>query len=54
VRIPVKGGFQKPGQIALQQDNPLPMNILALVPEYLAGDLPEKEAQPHQQQRGAV
>jgi len=42
VRTPTFGGFQTPGQVALQQDNPLPMNILALFNEILPGDLPER------------
>jgi hypothetical protein len=54
IRIPVKGGFAKPGQAALQQDQPLPLNVLCLVPELDAGDLPEgakgPEKQPRQQQ----
>ena len=41
IRIPVHGGFEKPGQPALQQDNPLPMQVLALIPEIDPGDLPE-------------
>jgi len=41
VRTTVQGGFQKPGQIALQQDFPLPMNVLSLVPELDPGDQPE-------------
>ena len=54
-RVPVQGGFQKPGQVCLQQDNPLPMNVLALVPETLEGDTPSQgwpQRQP-QQQKGA-
>lgn len=51
VRIPVSGGFAKPGQVCLQQDNPLPMQILALVPEILPGDTPQVSAPPRQQQR---
>ncbi len=42
-RLSIKGGFATPGQVALQQDNPLPMEILALVVESLAGDLPEQK-----------
>ena len=38
IRIPVGGGIATTGQVALQQDNPLPMNILALYPEILPGD----------------
>ncbi len=49
IRIPVEGGYQKPGQVALQQNLPLPMNILSLVPEPLAGDIPEQSAKPRQQ-----
>lgn len=41
-RIPVKStGSIIPGQVALQQDNPLPMQILALVVEVDEGDLPQ-------------
>lgn len=50
VRVTVQGGYQKPGQVALQQDYPLPMNILALVPELLEGDKPEQEAKPRREQ----
>jgi hypothetical protein len=41
IRIPVKGGFAKPGQAAVQQSLPLPLNVLAFVPEYDLGDLVE-------------
>ena len=41
IRIPVSGGFEKRGQAAVQQDNPLPLNLLAFVPEFDEGDLPE-------------
>jgi hypothetical protein len=51
VRVPVQGGYQKPGQVCLQQDYPLPMNILALIPEVLMGDKPEQEAKPRQKER---
>ena len=44
----VTGGFAKAGQVALQQDLPLPMNILALFPEIWSGD----EAQTSAGQRG--
>ena len=49
VRNPVPGGFRKQGQVALQQNNPLPMNVLALVPEVWVGDTPQTEARPRQQ-----
>lgn len=45
-RIELEGGFQKFGQIALQQSNPVPMEILALIPELWPGDLTETIAQP--------
>lgn len=38
-RIPVPGGFQTPGQVCVQQDYPLPVQVLAFVPEVLPGDL---------------
>jgi hypothetical protein len=41
IRIPVSGGFSRPGQVAMQQDLPLPMNILAFIPEVDGGDLPQ-------------
>jgi hypothetical protein len=55
IRIPIKGGFAKPGQVALQQDQPLPLNVLCLLPEIDEGDLPEgaksPQKQPQQQQQ---
>jgi hypothetical protein len=53
VRVPVQGGFQKPGQVCLQQDNPLPMNVLALVPDFLEGDTPSQSAPKKGQQQAA-
>lgn len=50
VRVPVQGGYQKPGQVCLQQDFPLPLCILALIPEGLEGDRPEQEAKPRGKQ----
>lgn len=38
-RITIQAGFQKPGQVALQQDLPLPMQVLALIPELDRGDV---------------
>jgi len=51
LRIVVSGGYATPGQVAIQQDNPLPMNVLALVPELYPGDLPQTQA-PKRQERG--
>lgn len=44
IRIPVQGGFTKGGQVALQQDNPLPMQVSALIPEFMPGDTPQLQA----------
>ena len=44
VRIPLIGGFATAGQIAIEQSNPLPMNVLAFVPEIEAGDVPQTGA----------
>jgi len=38
VRVAVQGGYGKPGQVCVQQDNPLPMNIVAVIPEVEEGD----------------
>lgn len=41
LRVPVTPDWATPGQIAFQQNNPLPLQIIAVVPEYLEGDTPE-------------
>lgn len=54
-RQTLQGGFAKPGQICVQQDNPLPMQVLAIIPEVLGGDTPSQkgpEPKQQQQQRG--
>lgn len=38
VRVPVKGGFDTPGQVALQQTAPQALNLLAFLPEWTVGD----------------
>lgn len=50
VRQTLLGGFAKPGQLALQQDFPLPLQVLAVIPEILGGDTPSQKAEPRQQQ----
>jgi hypothetical protein len=50
-RSVVTGGYGKPGQVCFQQDNPLPMQILALIPDLLSGDSSEQQARPKQQGR---
>lgn len=42
VRGPVPGGWGKPGQVAVQQNDPLPLNILSLAPELVLGDSPSQ------------
>ena len=37
-RVNVRSSWRKQGQISVQQDNPLPLNLLALIPEWTAGD----------------
>lgn len=37
-RINIPGTWRKGGQIAIQQDNPLPANVLAFIPELVVGD----------------
>lgn len=51
-RITLEGGFQKPGQVAIQQSLPLPLQVLALIPEILPGDVPQSQFPPRQQQPG--
>ena len=41
VRIPVKGGFSTRGQVAVEQDEPFPLTVLAFIPEIDPGDKPE-------------
>ncbi len=44
IRIPVSGGFQRPGQVCIQQDLPLPVQVLAFFSELLEGDNPAQAA----------
>ena len=53
-RLPIVGGFATPGQVAMQQTNPLPLNVTALIPEYETGDLPEQKYTPPQGGRRAT
>lgn len=51
-RVPVSGGFAKPGQVAFQQTLPYPLNLNAIIMEVLPGDTPEVErSQREPQQR---
>jgi hypothetical protein len=38
LRINLPGDWAKPGQVAIQQQNPLPLQVLALIPELTVGD----------------
>lgn len=38
VRVNIPGNWVKPGQVAVQQTNPLPLGVLAFIPEVVAGD----------------
>ena len=51
-RIAIGSNWGKSGQIALQQDNPYPMEILSVIPEYLPGDTTDVQAKGRQQGRG--
>ena len=51
-RAMTASNWEKEGQIALQQDNPLPMEVLSVIPEYLPGDAPDLAAK-GQSQKGA-
>lgn len=51
VRINVNADWKKRGQIAIEQSQPLPVEVLALVPEFVSGDVLEDEIKsPPQQQ----
>jgi hypothetical protein len=49
LRVNIGSTWRKPGQIAIQQTLPLPINLTAIVPEYLEGDAPETAISPRQQ-----
>jgi hypothetical protein len=48
LRLPLPSGWAKPAQVAAQQRFPVPLNVLALVIEYEAGDTPEDALSPQQ------
>lgn len=45
IRIPIKGGWDKRGQVAVQQSDPKPLNLLSFITEMLPGDMPEDDPQ---------
>lgn len=52
VRVPVNGGFKTPGQVAIQQFAPLPVQLLAFICEYLPGDIAEDKYEPDKSRSG--
>jgi hypothetical protein len=54
VRVPLSGGWQTPGQVAVEQNLPLPLNVLAFISEVLSGDLPQTKAPERKQGRAAA
>ena len=54
VRVPIPAIPRKPGQVAVQQLLPLPLNVTLFAPEVQAGDLPEDALPPRQQQQRAA
>ena len=51
IRIPVGGGYDTRGQVAVQQDQPLPLDLLAFISEVYPGDTVQTQA-PKAQQHG--
>lgn len=51
IRLPVLKGFDRRGQVAVQQLLPLPLELLAVVPEILPGDTPSAQF-PQKDKRG--
>ena len=47
-RLPIQGDWETPGQIAIMQTLPLPLNVLALIPEIWEADEPEDKVAPKQ------
>jgi hypothetical protein len=50
VRVALPGGFTTRGQLCIQQDNPLPCQIVSYYTELLPGDTPQTQAP--QRQKG--
>jgi hypothetical protein len=49
VRLPIQGDWESPGQIAIAQNLPLPLNVLALISDVWEADEPEQAAKPGRQ-----
>ena len=50
IRIPVQGGFQTPKQVAVEQSDPLPLQVLSFIPTLFEGDNPAQTAPKRGQQ----
>ena len=51
LRVPVTAQWAKPGQVAVQQRKPQPLNVTATIPEMVEGDTTEQGYAPRQQQQ---
>lgn len=51
-RVYVTGGYGIPGQVSIQQEKPLPCQVLALIPEIWGGDTPQQMFSAKQKQGG--
>lgn len=51
-RVYVTGGYGIAGQVAIQQEKPLPCQVLALIPEIWGGDTPQQMFSAKQKQGG--
>jgi hypothetical protein len=45
LRVPLPGGYDRKGQVAIQQTLPLPLNVSAIIPEIFPGDTPQLKVQ---------
>lgn len=54
IRVMIPGGWDTKGQVAIQQSDPMPLNLLNLIPEGLPGDLPQLKVPQRDQSRGKV
>lgn len=52
IRTIITSDWNNPGQVAFQQTQPFPMNINAVIPEFLEGDVPETGYAQRQDRQG--
>lgn len=48
LRVNIPTAWRKPGQVAIEQPLPLPLNLTAIVPEDLTGDVPDLAVPPRE------